>query len=162
MLAHRSQLLINVMLGSDFRKLMIQLTAVGAVLGLCAWAAAKVGGVTLLTLLYSPQYAAYASVFVRLMMAAGISAFASLLAYGLTSARNFRIQVPLYLMVLGSNAVGCALWVPSFGLSGAASAVMLSAVVQLTVFSITAFFLFLPVSKRVSAESAEYDLTVSL
>ncbi|SRR5579883_160100 len=150
---------------SRFRVLMMQLAAIGAVLGGSAWLVAKYAGAVLLGIFYNAEYAAHADVFVRLMSAAGISAFASLFTYAITSARNFRIQVPIYALVLGSNALGCALWVPKSGLQGAASAVMLASIVQLAAFGIAAAWLFFPGSKAVPAktpEAPEYDYTVSL
>jgi len=145
-----------------FRTLMVRLAAVGVVLGLCAWAVAKYAGVLLLAMFYNSEYAAHADIFVKLMSAAGISASASLLTYGITSARNFRIQVPIYALVLGSNALGCALWVPTSGLAGAASAVMLASVVQLAAFGIVAARVFFPGTKTVTTESPQYDYTISL
>ena len=147
---------------SSFRLLLGRLAAFGLILGSAAWLAAKIAGASVLTIFYNAEYAAHADVFVRLMSAAGISAFAALLTYGITSARNFRIQVPIYALVLCSNALGCMLWVPSFGLAGAASAVMLASIVQVTAFSIVALCLFTSGQNAVSTKSAEYDLTISL
>lgn len=147
---------------SAFKALMTRLAGIGLVLGAGAWLAAKLMGPALLTVLYSSEYAVHSDVFVRLMSAAGISAFAALLMYGITSARNFRIQVPIYLLVVCSNALGCMLWVRSSGLAGAASAVMLASVVQVTAFSAAAAWLFISKAKTIVAQSAEYDLTISL
>jgi O-antigen/teichoic acid export membrane protein len=146
---------------SSFRKLVLRLAGCGAILGLAAWMTAKLAGGRLLTVFYNSEYAAHTDVFVRLMSAAGISAFGALLAYAITSARSFRIQVPIYLLVIGSNALGCALWVPASGLAGAASAVMLASVVQCSAFTVAAVWLFAP-ARAVAAKAPEYDYTVSL
>ncbi|HLK48486.1 MAG TPA: lipopolysaccharide biosynthesis protein [Bryobacteraceae bacterium] len=147
---------------SAFKALMARLAAFGVLLGAGAWIAAKLMGATLLTIFYSSEYAAHSDVFVRLMSAAGISAFAALLTYGITSARSFRIQVPIYLLVVCSNALGCMLWVRDSGLAGAASAVMLASLVQVTAFSAAAGWLFISKAKTILPQSTEYDLTISL
>lgn len=147
-------------LGS-FRKLLLRLCGFGVILGFAAWVAAKLAGPKLLAVIYKPEYAVHADVFVRLMSAAAIAACAALLAYALTSARSFRIQVPVYLLVLGSNALGCALWVPRAGLAGAASAVLLASIVQFAAFTIVAAWQFIP-AKAVNTGTPEYDYTVSL
>jgi hypothetical protein len=48
-----------------------------------------------------------------------------------TSARCFRIQVPLYALITGSNALACAWWIPARGLSGGAAAMAVAAIVHL-------------------------------
>jgi hypothetical protein len=52
--------------------------------------------------------------------------------------------------------------VPTSGLAGAASAVMLASIVQLAAFAAVAAWLFFPAARTVKTESPEYDYTVSL
>jgi hypothetical protein len=54
-----------------------------------------------------------------------------MLTSAVTSARCFRIQVPLYALVVGSNAIACARWVPVAGLAGGAAAMAVAAVMHL-------------------------------
>jgi O-antigen/teichoic acid export membrane protein len=110
--------------------LLLQLVGIGLGLGAVAVAIASVGGGTLLSLLYSPDYAERKALFVALMVAAGIQYVASFLGYGLTAARYFRIQVPLLLTTTLSLAIACFWLIPSQGLMGAAFALILAAGVQ--------------------------------
>lgn len=145
-----------------FRVLMARLLGIGVCLSVSGWLVAKYAGALLLAMFYNSEYSAHADLFVRLMIASGVSLVASLLTYGITAARNFRIQVPMYALVLASNAVGCALWVPTSGLAGAASAVMLASFVQLAAACAAAAWVFFPSAKGVQTQSPEYDYTVSL
>ena len=116
-----------------FRSSLIKLVAIGAVFGLAGFAAAQVLGARLLTILFTAEYAAHTGVFLWLVSAAAISCIASLLHYGITSARCFAIQVPMFVLVTGSNALACTWLVPASGLKGAALAMVIAACVHLTV-----------------------------
>ncbi len=110
--------------------LLFRLVGIGFVLGATAVAIAVLGGGTLLSLLYSPDYAERKTLFVALMVAAGVQYMASFLGYGLTAARYFRIQVPLLLTTAISLAIACFWMIPFQGLMGAAFALILAAGVQ--------------------------------
>src|SRR5262249_10834938 len=114
--------------GAEYRALLLKLLAFGVAIGACALALAHTMGAQLLTIFYSPEYAAYAGVFTLLIAAAAIHFAASMLTAGITSARRFRIQVPLYILVAGATAWGCARWVPTMGLTGAAMGAICGAV----------------------------------
>jgi O-antigen/teichoic acid export membrane protein len=117
--------------GAEYRALLLKLLAFGVAVGACALALAHTMGARLLTIFYSPEYAPYARVFTLLIAAAAIHFAASMLTAGITSARRFRIQVPLYILVAGATAWGCARWVPTMGLTGAAMGAICGAVVRL-------------------------------
>ena len=59
---------------------------------------------------------------------AGISTIGSFLFCGLTAARAFRAQVPVYVAAVLVVTVASALLVPRYGLMGAGTAVLLSVV----------------------------------
>jgi hypothetical protein len=65
------------------------------------------------------------------MAGAALHFVASMLTCGITSARCFTIQVPLYLLAAGATAWGCARWTPAFGLTGAALGVVCGAAARL-------------------------------
>ena len=88
-------------------------------------------GVQLLTLLYGREYAAHYQIFLVLILATAIHCVACMFTSAVTSARCFRIQVPLYALVVGSNAIACAQWVPAAGLAGGAAAMAVAAIVHL-------------------------------
>jgi O-antigen/teichoic acid export membrane protein len=143
-----------------FRRLLFKLVAFGALLGVSGAIGAELAGARLLTISYSAEYAGHAGVFVWLMIAAGISCVASLFTYAITAARCFRIQVPMFALAVGANVLGCAALVPAAGLTGAATAVVIAATVQMTVAAAVLYYLFSSGAKdQVSSETAEayYD-----
>jgi len=116
---------------AEYRALIWRLLGVGVAIGFFALGLSRALGASLLRVLYNAEYAAHAGVFTLLMAAAAIHFVASMLTAGITSARRFYIQVPLYLLVAASTAWGCARWVSSLGLAGAALGVICGALVRL-------------------------------
>jgi len=116
---------------AEFRSMLLKLLAAGGCLGLTGLAVAHLMGVRLLTLIYGYEYAAHYQIFMILILATAIHCVASMLTSAVTSARCFRIQVPLYALVVGSNALACARWVPTAGLAGGAAAMAVAASVHL-------------------------------
>ncbi len=114
-----------------FCQLLFKLVGIAAILGLTVVLIAIVAGRQILTLLYRPEYAEQIDLFVWLMVAAGIRYISSFLGYGITAARYFRIQIPLFVVVTSISAISCFWLVPKQGLLGAAIALNISAVVQL-------------------------------
>jgi O-antigen/teichoic acid export membrane protein len=130
---------------AGFRSLLLKLLAAGGTLGLTGLAVAHLMGVRLLTLIYGREYAAQYRVFLVLILATAIYCVACMLTSAVTSARCFRIQVPLYALVVGSNALACARWVPAAGLAGGAAAMAVAAVVHLLLgASVVAYLLWSP------------------
>ncbi len=117
--------------GGAFRALLVKLVGIGAVLGGIAIFLAMVAGRQILTLVYRPEYAQQVNLFVWLMVAAGIGYVASFLGYGMTAARYFRIQMPLFTAVTATSAIACLYLIPIRGLQGGAIALILAAIVQL-------------------------------
>jgi O-antigen/teichoic acid export membrane protein len=116
---------------ADFRALLLRLVAAGGGLGLAGLAVAQVMGVRLLTLAYGREYAAHYRILRVLILATAIHCVACMLTSAVTSARCFRIQVPLYALIVGSNALACSRWVSTEGLAGGAAAMVVAAVVHL-------------------------------
>jgi O-antigen/teichoic acid export membrane protein len=115
----------------EFRSLLLRLVAAGGSLGLAGLVVARVLGVRLLALVYGREYAAHYRIFLVLILATAIHCVASMLTSAVTSARCFRVQVPLYALVVGSNAIACARWVPTAGLAGGAAAMVVAAAMHL-------------------------------
>jgi O-antigen/teichoic acid export membrane protein len=113
-----------------FRTLLLKLVGIGALLGMAGILVALVAGRQILALLYQAEYAQYTDLFVWLMVAAGIAYISSFLGYGMTAARYFRIQMPLYALVTTTSAIACLWLIPSRGLAGAALAVIMAEIVQ--------------------------------
>ena len=118
-----------------FRSLLVKLVGIGAILGVGAILVALVAGREILTLLYSPEYAQQKDLFVWLMVAAGLGYISSFLGYGMTAARYFRIQIPLFAAATGTSAIACLWLIPIMGSLGAAIALILAAIVQ-AIFSL--------------------------
>ncbi len=113
-----------------FRKLLLKLVGIGALLGGAGIVVSLAAGKEILTLLYRAEYAMNLDVFIVLMAAAGIGYVASFFGYAMTAARNFRIQMPLFAVVTITSAVACSVLVPGNGLRGAAMALLLAILVQ--------------------------------
>ena len=107
-----------------FRKLTLRLIGIGVLLGGLGILVALVLGRQILTLIYGPEYA-MPGLFGLLMLGAGIDYVATMLLFVITSARYFKIQLPLQVLTTGSVALACYWLVPSAGLTGAAMALVI-------------------------------------
>jgi len=140
----------------EFRSLLLRMVAAGGGLGLAGLAVARFMGVPLLTLLYGREYAAHYQIFLVLILATAIHCVASMLTSAVTSARCFRVQVPLYALVVGSNAAACALWVPAAGLAGGAAAMAVAASVHLVLgTAVVGWLLRAPATRAASPHAAQ-------
>ncbi|WP_205543935.1 lipopolysaccharide biosynthesis protein [Rubrobacter indicoceani] len=113
-----------------YRSLLVKAVGLGAGIGVAGILAAVVAGPEILTVLYSAEYAAESGVFTLLMVAAAFGYVASFLGYGMTAARYFKTQIPLFGATVASVVVSCWLLVPAFGLAGAAFSLIIGGVVQ--------------------------------
>jgi O-antigen/teichoic acid export membrane protein len=113
-----------------FITLLVKLMGVATLLGGAGVLVAAVAGPDLLVLLYRREFARNADVLVWLMVAAGVSYLAAVLGSGMTVARYFRAQVPLFAVTALTTAAASAWLVPEKGLVGGAIAVLLGILVQ--------------------------------
>jgi O-antigen/teichoic acid export membrane protein len=121
---------------SRFLQLATGIIGIGALFGgLCVGTAALVGG-PLLAVLYAPQYAEYQGVFVLLAIASAIQILANSVSYLLNSMREFRAIIVAPVSATLILLVSLGYFVPSLGLTGAAVAMLISAVSSLVVTSI--------------------------
>ncbi len=116
--------------GKAFLTLLLKLVGIGFVIGVLGILAVLVTGREILTILYRPEYGEYLDVFVLVMITTAISDVSSFLGYGMTAARYFFVQVPLFMFVTGTSAIACLWLIPSLGLRGAAIALLIGASVQ--------------------------------
>jgi O-antigen/teichoic acid export membrane protein len=119
--------------GSDkfFINLMAKLVGIGAILGLIGIVIASIAGGTILSTVYGPEYAMNVDAFTWLMVAAAIGYVASFLSYGMTASRSFKIQPFIFALSALVSYAACAIFVPSYGMVGAAWAMILSLGLQL-------------------------------
>jgi O-antigen/teichoic acid export membrane protein len=116
---------------SGFRRFTFLTIAIGAVLGGLAILISYFFGEAILSRLFRPAYAQHVGLLIRLMVAGTVNVICSGLGFVMTAAGCLRPQVPL-LAVTGIVAAGASAWmIPKYGLDGAASAVLVAAVVQL-------------------------------
>ena len=140
---------------SEFRSVLLQLSAIGCALGLAGLAIAQVMGTWLLTTFYSPEYAARSPVFIGLMFATAIHCVAGMLTSGILSARCFKVQVPMFGLVVASSAWACYRLVPTSGLAGGAMAMVVGAVVRLVLSAAVVVYLFSMQTKRVAEQASQ-------
>lgn len=116
----------------SFRKLLVKLVAIAALLGGTGVLIVAIAGRQILTFLYQPEYAQQTNLLVWLMVVAAISYMSSFLGYGMTAARYFRIQIPLFAMATGISAIACFWFIPKMGLQGAVIVLFIAAIVQVS------------------------------
>ncbi len=122
-----------------FRASLTRHASLCAGIGLLGLAVAILIGPRLLQVLFGPAFAARSDVFIWLMAGAVFLYPASLFGFGLTAARRFTPQLPLVAFTVAVTVLACALLVPRFGLTGAAWAVGIAALVQLVAAGSLAF-----------------------
>jgi len=109
---------------SAFKRLLAKMLLVAVAVGGAGILIAALWGRPLLTLLYRSDYAQHADVFVWVMIAAAISYMSSMLGYGMTAARIFRAQVPLFASCSLGITMVCALLMKPHGMIAAAYALV--------------------------------------
>ena len=135
----------------DFRSLLLRLLAACTALGAAALGVAYISGARLLTIIYSPDYAVHSKVFTTLVLATVLNCAASMLTSGITSARCFGIQIPLFALPAAISILGCIVWVPTHGLTGGAAAMVSAAAVRLALSVFVTCYLLTASTGRVNA-----------
>jgi O-antigen/teichoic acid export membrane protein len=120
---------------TQFRRLLSRLVAFVLCLGVSTVLIAHWFGDRLLAMLYMPEYAKHADVLVWLTVAASGLGIANILSAGVTAARQFTVQVPVYGAVALTSAVGCYFLVPVAGMRGAAMAMGIGGLVHIVLAS---------------------------
>ncbi len=114
-----------------YKHLLARMVSMGILLSIAGVLVSVFAGYRLLGLLYRHEYAVYNNVLIWLMIVAGMSYITSFLGYGMTAARYFRVQLPLFMVVVTAT-FGASLWlIPRFALTGAALAMGAGALAQL-------------------------------
>jgi O-antigen/teichoic acid export membrane protein len=88
-------------------------------------------GRPLLTFLYRREYSDHVGLLAILVAVSGVTTIGSFLFCGLTAARQFRVQLPVYAAGVATSITASALLVPRAGLIGAGLALLLSVTVIL-------------------------------
>ena len=114
-----------------FGLLLFQLMGICGGIGIGGIFLAIVAGKPIITLLYRAEYAQEQELLVLLTVASAIGFVSTALGYGITAARYFRVQMPLFILVTATSAISCQFLIPNFGTKGAALALIMAAAVQL-------------------------------
>lgn len=114
-----------------FRALLGRLLVIAGTLGGGIVIVSILFGKDILAILYKPDYAKYSNVLILLMVAGAVGYLASFLGYAATALRRFNVQLPLFLVVTAGTAISSALLIPTFGIAGAAYAMIIGATLNL-------------------------------
>ena len=115
---------------ADFQTLLLKLIAIASLFGGIGIGVASIAGHAVLSLLYRPEYAEQSEVFIWVMVASAIGYVSSVLGYGMTAARYFKPQLPLFAFVALAIASLSVWLIPTQGLHGAAIVLVIGALVQ--------------------------------
>ena len=107
-----------------FRKLLLRMIYISLTLGGVGVLAAWVAGPQIITLIYGPEYVV-PGLFILVMITAGIDNIATMLHFGMTAARYFKVQLPVFAMTTGSVAIAAYFLVPEAGMVGASLALII-------------------------------------
>lgn len=139
----------------SYRKLASKLAGIGMLLGSIGVLVAFVAGRQILTVFYGPEYA-LPELFTLLMIAAGLDYIATMLLFVLTSARYFRIQLPLHILTTSAIAIACFFLIPSYGLAGAATALIIGYLIRMGSCLVAAVYTILELKKVCADSEAQF------
>jgi O-antigen/teichoic acid export membrane protein len=121
---------------TQFKIILFKTGAICAGLGAAGFLGSALLGRIGLTILYRPEYAQHVDLLRWLMIVGAVQCLNTTLGCALTAASQFRVQVPIFVVVTASSLLSCALLIPRMGLLGAAMGVLVSTVVQLVLTAI--------------------------
>lgn len=102
-----------------YKLLLTKLTTVALVIGVTGVIVSILFGKQILTLMFTLEYAKHSGVFVHLMAAGSVLLLFSCMNIGLTAARKFAVQLPLYVLSAAACAASAFLLIPRYGMQGA-------------------------------------------
>ncbi|MGY0691506.1 oligosaccharide flippase family protein [Virgibacillus sp. FSP13] len=114
-----------------YLKLLSMLMALGLLIGFTGFLVVSLFGKFLLSIIYTPGYAVYSKLFIVIMVSGIISYPASFLDTGIMATRFFRFQPYLAGVRVVASLIGCFLFIPEYGLLGAAYALIFSSAAKL-------------------------------
>jgi O-antigen/teichoic acid export membrane protein len=124
-----------------FYLLLGKISGIGALLGIAGVAVAFALGKEILSILYSSEYAEHADVFVWIMIAAGVSYVSNFLGFGVTATRAFHRQIIPFIIVVLVTTICSWMWIPDYGIRGAAWALTTANLVNCLLFVYVLFSL---------------------
>lgn len=113
----------------QFVRLLTKLSMLGVLIAVVGVPLTFLVGRPLLTLLYRREYADHVGLLALFVGIAGLSTIGAFLFCGVTAARSFHSQVPVYFAAMLAAVIGSALLVPRYGLIGAGMGLLFSATI---------------------------------
>jgi O-antigen/teichoic acid export membrane protein len=110
----------------SFDNLLSKIGGLGLLVGLAGIVVAIVGGKAILTVVYGAGYADHVELFTWIMIASAVANVASPLGYGMTAAGYYKVQLPLFVLVVIASAASSYRLVPRYGLIGGAWALLIA------------------------------------
>jgi len=104
----------------QFRILLTKLLILGLLIGTSSVVAGVLVGEYFLTLVFSKEYSSYNNVLVLLLVAGSMQILFTFMIVGLTAARIFTIQLPLFMLCVSVVVIVSFILVPRYGMHGAA------------------------------------------
>jgi O-antigen/teichoic acid export membrane protein len=89
-----------------------------------------VGGRSVLTFIYRPEYAAHVNLLFVMVVDASVTAASVFLGFAMTAARCFRSQIPIMVLNVTVTAALTLGLLPRYGLLGGGYALLISSTVQ--------------------------------
>ena len=114
-----------------FSRLISQLLLIGLALGVGGVLVSWLFGKKIIEVLFRPEYATQSQLLTYLMLAASMGFLCQLVGYGVTAARIFKPQIPLFILVASTLTACSYFFVPRTGVAGAITAILAAGVVQL-------------------------------
>lgn len=128
--------------GHGYRRLLLVLAGIAAMLGIGGVVVAALSGAFLLRMMYAPQYATYADCLVIVMVAATLQYVATIVECGITAARVFREQVAPAAFSLFITGAASWILIPLMGLPGACWALLLGQIATIAGRSFVLWYVF--------------------
>jgi len=114
----------------QFVRLMTKLCMLGVLIVAVGVPLAFLVGRPLLTLLYRREYADHVGLLALFVAITGLTTTGNFLFCGLTAARSFRVQVPIYFAQMMIGVAGAALLISQWGMMGAGAGLLLSTLIM--------------------------------
>ncbi len=116
-----------------FVGLLVKLVGIGAVVGISGIFIIRIFGKEILSILYRKEYSQYNEVFLFIMIASCLSYISSFLGVAITSARHFKVQVPIAIASLLVVSISSYFLIPVMGIMGAAISIINMFIVQIPI-----------------------------
>jgi len=105
--------------------LLSKFTGIVLLIGISGVVVSFLFGRQILTFVFTSEYAEHSGVFVQLMAAGGIMLLFSCMNIGLTSARKFAVQIPVYIAAVVAAGISAFVFIPNYGMLGAVWSVLI-------------------------------------